>query len=293
MAASVGIEGAGSKTDPWVPKTAEEFLDVINRDGYIILRNDIDFSEYNGGILENMYAITAAIDGNGHSLKNIYAIDGRAENHTDYPCVFRLARNKDARYADEHIQNLNIESLYTEWDAVFMTRYPYYIRNVNITGKGKRLICDDGTNYNYTYIEGCNISFIGDGDPLEDYKGISGRICQRFSNCNIKVHPSSQISLNECSKNWKKEFYNTKLEIDNLTANGTTTITGNHNVFIFSRNEKDTTSHILGDKTSILDKTLFFADGVQETDSSVKYLSTSDMKSASKLQAIGFPVVSE
>lgn len=293
MAASAGIEGAGSKTDPWVPKTAEEFLDVIDENGYVVLKNDIDFSTYNNGIIERYIDVRASLDGQGHSIKNIYAIEENYANVTNYRGVFFLARNKSPADDGEHIQNVNFESIYTEWDTVFLTAYPYMIKNCNISGKGNRLICDDGTNYYVSYFDGCNISFVGDGDPLEDYKGKQNKKLQRFTNCNVKIHPTSPINLNECAPKWLKEFYNTKLEIDNLTANGTTTITGNHNVFIFSRNEKDTTSHILGDKTNILDKTLFFSDGVQETDASVKYLSTSDMKSASKLQAIGFPVVSE
>ena len=71
--------GTGTKTDPYLVETWDDFFDMSSDTSttvFYMLVNDLDGNDYNGGIFPIKKTVHANLDGNGHTIRNIYNMDG-------------------------------------------------------------------------------------------------------------------------------------------------------------------------------------------------------------------------
>jgi hypothetical protein len=67
------MQGTGSQADPYQITSVDELIEYAKKDDvYLKIMNDIDFNSYSGWMLPTIELRCFEIDGDGHSLNNIY-----------------------------------------------------------------------------------------------------------------------------------------------------------------------------------------------------------------------------
>lgn len=68
------MKGTGIQTDPYLIETWDDFFDMTNDsvDTYYMLMNDLDGNNWNGGIFGHTNIVHTNLDGNGHTIRNLY-----------------------------------------------------------------------------------------------------------------------------------------------------------------------------------------------------------------------------
>lgn len=67
------MQGTGTQADPYQITNVDELIEYAKKDDiYLKLMNDIDFNNYTGWMLPSIEVRCFEIDGDGHSLNNIY-----------------------------------------------------------------------------------------------------------------------------------------------------------------------------------------------------------------------------
>ena len=67
------MQGTGTQADPYQITNVDELIEYAKKDDvYLKLMNDIDFNNYSGWMLSSIEVRCFEIDGDGHSLNNIY-----------------------------------------------------------------------------------------------------------------------------------------------------------------------------------------------------------------------------
>lgn len=78
------MQGTGTQADPYRITNIDELIEYAKQDDvYLKLMNDIDFNNYNGWMLSTIDVRCFEIDGDGHSLNNIYIKNTSLFNITD------------------------------------------------------------------------------------------------------------------------------------------------------------------------------------------------------------------
>ena len=78
------MQGTGTQADPYQITNIDELIEYANKDDvYLKLMNDIDFNNYSGWMLSTIDVRCFEIDGDGHSLNNIYIKNVSLFNITD------------------------------------------------------------------------------------------------------------------------------------------------------------------------------------------------------------------
>ena len=78
------MQGTGTQVDPYQITNIDELIEYAKFDDvYLKLMNDIDFNNYNGWMLSTIEVRCFEIDGDGHSLNNIYIKNASLFNITD------------------------------------------------------------------------------------------------------------------------------------------------------------------------------------------------------------------
>lgn len=78
------MQGTGTQVDPYQITNIDELIEYAKfNDVYLKLMNDIDFNNYNGWMLSTIEVRCFEIDGDGHSLNNIYIKNTSLFNITD------------------------------------------------------------------------------------------------------------------------------------------------------------------------------------------------------------------
>ena len=78
------MQGTGSQSDPYQITSVDELIEYAKTDDvYLKIMNDIDFNNYSGWMLPTIDVRCFEIDGDGHSLNNIYIKNASLFNVTD------------------------------------------------------------------------------------------------------------------------------------------------------------------------------------------------------------------
>lgn len=78
------MQGTGTQADPYQITNVDELIEYAKKDDiYLKLMNDIDFNNYSGWMLSTIELRCFEIDGDGHSLNNIYIKNANLFNITD------------------------------------------------------------------------------------------------------------------------------------------------------------------------------------------------------------------
>lgn len=78
------MQGTGTQADPYQITNCDELIEYAKQDDiYLKLMNDIDFNNYSGWMLSTIEVRCFEIDGDGHSLNNIYIKNANLFNITD------------------------------------------------------------------------------------------------------------------------------------------------------------------------------------------------------------------
>lgn len=78
------MQGTGSQADPYQITSVDELIEYAKTDDvYLKIMNDIDFNNYSGWMLPTIELRCFEIDGDGHSLNNIYIKNASLFNATD------------------------------------------------------------------------------------------------------------------------------------------------------------------------------------------------------------------
>lgn len=77
------MKGTGIQTDPYLIETWDDFFDMSNDsiETYYMLMNDLDGNNWNGGIFGHTNIVHTNLDGNGHTIRNLYyTYNGNADS---------------------------------------------------------------------------------------------------------------------------------------------------------------------------------------------------------------------
>ena len=78
------MQGTGTQADPYQITSVDELIEYAKKDDvYLKIMNDIDFNNYSGWMLPTIDVRCFEIDGDGHSLNNIYIKNASLFNVTD------------------------------------------------------------------------------------------------------------------------------------------------------------------------------------------------------------------
>lgn len=99
------MQGTGSQADPYQITSVDELIEYAKVDDvYLKIMNDIDFNNYSGWMLPTIAVKCFEIDGDGHSLNNIYIKNASLFNVTDKDGPFSIRTSTFKNMTMEIIQ---------------------------------------------------------------------------------------------------------------------------------------------------------------------------------------------
>lgn len=274
------MQGTGVQTDPYLIETWDDFFDMTNdsQSTYYMLANDLDGNDYNAGIFGVTNVVHTNLDGNGHTIRNLYYM------HTSSGASYYLMR---PNVYSGTWKNLTIENVQTNL-ALFG-----YIQNQR-----------------YMYVQNCTIS-------AECY-AFSSNLSVSLTECTLSLkavaayqtaayNQTYRATLLRCSANIRLSAPTNRWGMFNVSSSRVemqldqppSSITeyeymnASNSVLAIMMPDNATGAYVIkGDTTSpsVLDSTLW---GDTPTDgiAGVILLPTADMKNADALNAAGFSVV--
>lgn len=269
--------GTGTKTDPYLVETWDDFFDMSNDTSTKVhykLVNDLDGNDYNGGIFPIKKTVHANLDGNGHTIRNIYNMDGTGT--AAYYLMIPVHYNGVWK-------NLTFENVLTNvsfwgYDQSNATR-THNFTNVKFSGK-----CNTLSYQMHLYCTECTISC---------------ELIEHMSNFGITLKRSSLKGSISTPSGYEMAWalLSARLELDIIgqtTSNRNVGASASNSVVAIKMPDGVILNYIInGDPTSpsVLDSTLWGTAPTGNINSGIIMLPTEDMMNADALNAAGFPVV--
>lgn len=272
------MQGTGTNTDPYLIETWDDFFDMSNDTStavHYMLANDLDGNDYNGGIFPLRKTVHGNLDGNGHTIRNIYNMDGTGT--AAYYLMIPIHYNGTWK-------NLTFENVLTNvsfwgYNQSNATR-THYFENVKFSGK-----CYAISHQMHLYCTECAISC-----ELIEHMCNFGITLQRSSLKGSVSIPSGY------AMHWTLLSARLELEIKGQPSSydsNKTASASNSVIAVKMPDGVSLTYTINGDPTSpsVLDYTLWGSTPTSNIKAGIIMLPTEDMKNADALNAEGFPVV--
>lgn len=272
------MQGTGTNTDPYLIETWDDFFDMSNdtsTEVHYALVNDLDGNDYNGGIFPINKTVHANLDGNGHTIRNIYNMDGSGT----WAYYLMTPIHYNGTWKNLTFENVLTNVSFWGYNQPNATRY-HFFENVKFSGK-----CNTLSYQMHMYCTECAISC----DLIEHLSNF-GITLKRSSLKGSISKPSGYAMA------WT--LLSARLELDIIGqplsyASNETASAANSVVAVKMPDGVSLAYTINGDSTSpsVLDSTLWGSTPTSNIKSGIIMLSTEDMKNADALNAAGFPVV--
>lgn len=270
------MQGTGVQTDPYLIETWDDFFDMTNdsQSTYYMLVSDLDGNDYNGGVFGDSKVVHSNLDGNGHTIRNLYFIG--------YSGGYLMRPNVHGGLW----KNLTIANVQTTC-AVFgndQTKRDLRMEHCTISAECYALASVLSLN-----MTECTLS-------LKAIAAVqSASYNQNFRSSMLRC--SANVRLLEPTERWGELIISsTRLEMQldkPPTAINSSPLSVSNSVLAIRMPEGVSDAHVIqGDSTSpsVLDSTLWGdtpTDGITD----MILLPTEDMKNADALNAAGFSVV--
>lgn len=268
------MQGTGTQTDPYQIETWNDFIAETQESPsdsvYYMLAGDLDGNDYNDGIMPFGIKVHRLLNGNGHTIRNIY---NESTNGNVFAAPYGL-----------NWSDLTVENVQTSGNLFALpsstTNHAYFgnFTNCKITAKCRTVFALSAANF----ME-CTISALtGDGIGNSNQRS-------SFTRCSINIKINTPGQFWSCINLFSTRF-EAELMAEPISASA---MNVSNSVIAIKNPSGGSRAYVItGDSfsPSVIDATLW-GDNPTTSITNCILLPTEDMKNAAKLNAAGFAVV--
>lgn len=298
------MQGTGSQSDPYQITSVDELIEYAKVDDvYLKIMNDIDFNNYSGWMLPTIDVRCFEIDGDGHSLNNIYIKNASLFNITDKdgPYTIRTSTFKNITMEIIQIGNAPIFGGYEEKPAyaikyiqlldcdIRIKSYPTSTIFI-LANAGERVFINIRRSIVNIDVYGC-----GYGICLITSRDSTANSTIEYSEIQVNIYNGNNVSLSPLIARIYIDnvaiFVNMdKINNKNYNLFGQTTLTNSY--MIIKQDNLQVMSWSFDSNTTFLSTCFYNKDylTLPAASNNLHALTTDQCKSVSKLTELGFVV---